>query len=63
MKLWLARDKDGELIIHINKPFKKLDYWKSDDDCMAIPDTIENLPEIKWSDDVPIEVKMVPNVE
>ena len=61
-KLWVARDKRGELFLYKNKPILDCDFgiWFSDLDCMG---TIsKNLfPELKWEDE-PIEVELRPAI-
>ena len=59
-KLWVARDKSGELFAYDSKPKREcyLGFWFSDLDCMG---TIsKNLfPELKWKDE-PIEIEPRP---
>ena len=61
-KLWVARDKRGELFLYKTKPILDCDFgiWFSDLDCMG---TIsKNLfPELKWEDE-PIEVELRPAI-
>ena len=61
-KLWVARDKSGELFAYNSKPKLEcyLGFWYSDLNCMG---TIsKNLfPELKWEDE-PIEVELRPTI-
>lgn len=61
-KLWVARDKSGELFAYDSKPKLEcyLGFWYSDLNCMgSISDNF--LPKLKWKDD-PIEVELRPLV-
>lgn len=56
MKMWIARDKDGTLFIHANKPqlSKEYDFW--DSDYWFVPD--EDHPEVTFENS-PVEVEFV----
>ena len=58
-ELWLARDKNGELIIYENKPFKDelAEQWTLNGWWGFLPKNW--FPEVKWSDDEPTKVKLV----
>ena len=57
-KLWVARDKSGELFAYNSKPKLEcyLGFWYSDLNCMG---SISGnfFPELKWEDE-PIEVEL-----
>ena len=61
-KLWVARDKSGELFAYDSKPKLEcyLGFWYSDLNCMG---SISGnfLPELKWKDE-PIEVELRPAI-
>ena len=50
MKLWIARDKDGTLILWFNKPVKLGEEWYNNDGCFILDSvqfsevTFENSP-------------------
>lgn len=60
--LWLARDKDGELYLYTDKPFKHKRMWKTKDlyQYRFIGVKEEELPEelrgVSWNDEEPMEV-------
>ena len=53
---WIARDKNGRLYIHQNKPFKYSEFW-SDDNCRRdFP--FDNLFQfIQWEDEEPYSIE------
>ena len=57
VKVWLARDKDGSIFMHNNKPKKySIDsIWMSD--CFFVKKKLnkEEFPSVKWEDDEPTE--------
>ena len=61
-KLWVARDKSGELFAYNSKPKLEcyLGFWYSDLNCVG---SISGnfLPELKWKDK-PIEVELRPAI-
>lgn len=56
MKMWLARDKDGPLFIHVNKPQLSKEYCFWDSDYWFVPD--EDHPEVTFENS-PQEVELV----
>ena len=58
-KIWLARDKDGDLAMYENKPFKdKLaDQWTFGGWFEILPE--DWFPEVQWSDEEPTKVKLI----
>lgn len=58
-EMWLARDKDGELIMYEREPLKdKLaEQWTLGGLFGFLPKNW--FPEVKWSDDEPTKVKLV----
>lgn len=54
VKVWLARDKDGNIFMHNNKPKKySIDsIWMSD---YFVKLNKEEFPSVKWEDDEPTE--------
>lgn len=52
--MWIARDKNGELWLHKEKPMKFRDMWCSigDIELLSIVDK-SIFPEVKWSDTEP----------
>ena len=61
-KLWVARDKRGELFLYKTKPILDCDFgiWFTNLDCMG---TISKdlFPDITWEDE-PIEVELRPAI-
>ena len=60
--MWLARDKDGELAMYENKPFKdkRAEQWIPVGWfgwCEFLPKNW--FPEVQWSDEKPTKVKLV----
>lgn len=59
MKAYIARDKNNELFIYDEKPYKMWSAWESDACCYPMRDS--GLPEginPQWSDDEPVEVEL-----
>lgn len=58
--MWVARDKDNSLYLYDTKPKKhRNNAWDSDGDGIVHID--DNLfPEVKWEDDEPLEVDIIP---
>ena len=55
--MWIARDKDGALWIHKEKPIKIKDQWCSMGDIELIRFIDKNIfSEIKWEDKEPREL-------
>lgn len=61
-KLWVARDKSGELFAYESKPKLEcyLGFWYSDLNCMGSI-SCKFFPELKWEDE-PIEVELRPAI-
>ena len=58
-EMWLARDKDGEIAMSENKPFK--DEYSEQWTCGGryVP-LLENwFPKVQWSDNEPTKVKLI----
>ena len=55
MKAWIARDKDGPLFIHVNKPQLSKEYGFWDSDYWFVPD--EDHPEVTFENS-PMEVEL-----
>ena len=57
---WLARDKDGELYLYKDKPFRGSEQWRENP--VLITGLIELrkewFPEVQWSDEEPTKVKI-----
>ena len=54
--MWIARDKDGLLNLHIDRPYKFSThdgYWKSE---FNYPIPVNLFPEVQWSDKEPREL-------
>lgn len=60
-KLYVARDKSGELFAYYSKPKREcyLGFWYSDLNCCSISGDL--FPELKWQDE-PIEVELRPTI-
>lgn len=60
-EIWLARDKDGGLIMYENKPFKdkRAEQWTLGGQWVFLPD--DWFPEVQWSDEEPTKVKLIIN--
>lgn len=58
-KLWVARDKSGELFAYDSKPKREryLGFWYSDLNCCSISGDLFH--ELKWQDE-PLEVELRP---
>lgn len=52
-KVWIARDKNGELWIHPNIPFRDGDMWFCDEPIIRLDSSL--FPSVKWGDDEPTE--------
>ena len=57
--MWLARDKDGTIFLHKEKPLKNkhTGLWTSDGAWGFIPKKL--FPEVQWEDKEPTTVKLV----
>ena len=59
-EMWLARDKDNNLYLYNFKPHKvDEDWWGPIDLENTLPIDNSKFPEVKWSDEEPIKVKLV----
>lgn len=56
--MWVARDKDCRLYLYDTKPKKCTKTWNNDNCCMCINRIL--FPEVKWEDEEPLEVEIVP---
>lgn len=58
-EIWLARDKDGGLIMYENKPFKdkRAEQWTLGGQWVFLPD--DWFPEVQWSNEEPTKVKLI----
>lgn len=52
-KVWIARDKNGELWVYPNIPFRDGDMWFCDAPIISVDSS--SFPNIKWEDDKPAE--------
>lgn len=63
MKLWIARDKNGDLSLFDEMPIRTFKRWSVDcaDSLMeSHPIELDKhlFPEVKWEDDEPTEVEL-----
>ena len=66
--MWIARDRNNNLVLHQTKPTRDLGYWVSNTDCMVFStrsltcshtSEMYNLyKDLKWEDE-PIEVDLI----
>ena len=58
-EMWLARDKDGELIMYEREPLKDklVEQWTLGGWFGFLPENL--FPEVQWSDEEPTKVKLV----
>lgn len=56
--MWVARDKNEDLYLHRNKPYKYglLGEWRNVDDCGVFFINPDLFPSVKWEDAEPTEV-------
>ena len=58
LKAWVARDFNGSIYMHINKPKKLDDTWSLNSfGFFKLDDSL--FPEVKWSDEEPTKVKLI----
>lgn len=58
MKMWIARDEDGTLFIHANKPQLSKEYGFWDSDYWFVPD--EDHPEVTFENSpMEVEIKLI----
>lgn len=55
VKVWLARDKDGELYVYPNIPLKDEYIWTQAPDINSMLLESDKFPSVKWEDDEPTE--------
>lgn len=59
--MWIARDKNGDLWLFKEKPYRKVYYWTSSDgDCQSLMNS-DWFPEVKWEDEEPRELILTKN--
>ena len=62
IKGYVARDKDGALFFHVNKPMRYIEdnicYWADGGYRFLVPDKITGFIDIGWESD-PIEVELI----
>lgn len=61
--MWIARDKNGNLWLHKEKPIKVYDQWCSNGDIASVSLVDKRFfSEVKWEDEEPKElVVKIPN--
>ena len=59
-EMWIARDKNGELIIYKKKPLKDeiVEQWRTSGGWLRFLPK-EKFPEVKWEDEEPTKVKLI----
>lgn len=56
VKVWLARDKDGDLFVYSSAPFKKECIWSPQStNIHSMELKSDKFPSVKWEDDEPTE--------
>ena len=55
LKVWLARDKSGELFLSSERPNKKENYWGNEVQLAIFRLNSSLFPSVKWEDDEPTE--------
>ena len=60
-EIWLARDKEGDLAMYENKPFKdkRAEQWILGGQWAFLPK--DWFPEVQWPDEEPTKVKLIIN--
>ena len=64
--MWLARDKDGELYLFLEKPSKREEFWlmsRGTGTITVIQLPSELFPEVKWEDEEPKEIVLKNDVD
>ena len=58
-EMWLVRDKDGDLAMYEDKPFKDkhIEQWAIGGQWALLPE--DWFPEVQWSDEEPTKVKLI----
>lgn len=59
-EIWIARDKNGELIMYEKKPFKDkfIEHWRTSSGWIRFLPK-KKFPEVKWSDKEPTKIKLI----
>jgi hypothetical protein len=57
--LWVARDRDGLLLLYSETPKRRDSYWYTQEEAFYI--SIDLFPNLKWEDE-PMEVELVKKV-
>ena len=55
VKVWIARDKDGDLYVYPNIPLKFEYIWSQGSDINSMLLRSDKFPSVKWEDDEPTE--------
>ena len=60
--MWIARDKNGELWLHKEKPIRIQDQWCSTDtvELVDLADNKSFFSEVSWEDEEPRELVLKP---
>ena len=58
--MWLARDSNGELWIHSERPIKSNKVWLSAEEFEELQLEGNWFPEVKWEDEEPRELVLKP---
>lgn len=61
MKLWIARDKDGDLWLFSGEPTKREDVWGNKQGYFGrsiLQLSADLFPDVQWEDDEPTEVEL-----
>lgn len=62
--MWIARDKNGDLWLHKEKPIKTYDQWSSIGDVELVSLVDKSIfSEVKWEDEEPKEIVLKNDVE
>ena len=55
--MWIARDKNGELWLHKERPIRTYNQWSSMGDVVLVSLVDKSIfPEVKWEDHGPTEL-------
>ncbi len=59
--MWIARDKNGDLWLHKEKPIRTYDQWSSIGDVELVSLVDKSIfSEVKWEDEEPRELVLKP---
>ena len=58
IKLWLARDMDGDLYLFNHKPRRNFAVWVDFDFGAMVMLDKKAFPQVKWNDEEPTEVEL-----